>query len=169
MTLAEKIKHLPITREKSKGRRITDPIEEMDQMFDRLLGRSLLREWMHPRGWWPFESAMERGALPRVDVADRDDEIVIRAEMPGVRKEDLDISLGDNTITLRGTTKEEEREEKEGEYYYYRETGHGEFVRTLGLPAAVDGTKAKATFKNGILHVVLPKMEKAKRHKIQIN
>ncbi len=171
MTLAEKIKHLPISRDKSKGRRslMTDPFEEMDQVFDRLLGRSLLREWMHPKGWWPFESGTERGVLPRVDVSDRDDEIVIRAEMPGVKKEDLDISLSDNTITLRGTIKEEEQEVKEGEYYYYRETGHGEFVRSLALPATVDGTKVKATFKNGVLHVVLPKTETAKRQKIQIN
>jgi len=170
MTLAEKIRHLPVTREKLKGRRglMADPFEEMDQVFDRLLGRSLLRGWMHPREWWPFES-VEGGALARVDVADRDNEIVVRAEMPGVTKDDLDISLSDNAITLRGTIKEEEHEEKEGEYYYYKETGHGEFVRTLSLPAAVDGTKAKATFKNGVLNLVLPKMETAKRQKIQIN
>lgn len=168
MTLAEKIRHLPVTREK-KGRRglMTDPFEEMDHMFERLLGRSLLRDWMHPRGWL-FEAAGEGAALPRVDVVDRKDEVEIRAEMPGVAKEDLDISLGDNTITLRGTIKEE-HEEKEGEYCYFRETGRGEFVRTLTLPAAVDGAKAKATFKDGIVTLVLPKMETAKRHTIKIN
>lgn len=170
MTLVEKIRHLPVTREKSKGRRglMTDPFEEMDQMFDRLLGRSLLRGWTHPSGWWPFENVMEGGALPRVDLADREDEVVIRAEMPGVTKDDLDISLGDNTITLRGTIKEQ-HEEKEDESYYYKETGHGEFVRTLSLPAAVDGSKAKATFKDGVLNIVLPKMETAKRQKIKVN
>ncbi len=167
MTLAEKIRHLPVAREKAKGRRglMADPWEEMDRMFDRFLGRSMMRGWARPR-WWPLEAPLGDAELPRVDVVDHDDEVVIRAEMPGVGKDDLEITLGDDTITLRGTIKEE-HEEKEGDYYY-RETGHGEFARTVGLPAKVDGSKAEATFEKGIVRVLLPKMSTATRQKIEI-
>lgn len=167
MTLAEKIRHLPVTREKTKGRRglMIDPWEEMDRTFDRLLGRSMMRGWMRPR-WWPLEAPLGDTEFPRVDVVDHDEEVLVRAEMPGVAKDKLEITLGDDTITLRGTI-EEEHEEKEGQYYY-KEIARGEFARTVGLPAKVDGSKAEATFKNGIVRVALPKMATAKKHKIEI-
>jgi HSP20 family protein len=169
MTLAEKIRHLQVAHgKKPKEHRglIAEPFEEMDRMLERFMGRSLMREWMRPR-WWPFETALEGAGLPRVDVIDREDEVRIRAEMPGVKKEDLDVSLSENAVTLRGQIKEE-HEEKEDEYYYYKETGHGEFLRTIDLPAAVDASKAKATYKEGVLDLVLPKVEAAKRQTIKI-
>ncbi len=167
MTLAEKIRHLPVTREKTKGRHglMKDPFEEMDRLFERLLGRSMVREWMHPAGW-PF-GFTEDADWPRVDVLDREDTVVVRAEMPGVAKKDLDISLGDDTVTLRGTVSK--AHEKEEEEYYYKETASSEFVRTVRLPTKVDGSKAKATYEDGIVRLELPKAETAKRQKIQIN
>lgn len=161
MTVAEKIRHLPVHREKRKGRKMAEPFEEMDRMMARLFGRP----WMHPIEW-PLRAAFEGVETPRTDVIDRENEVVIRAEMPGVAKGDVEITLGDDTITLHGTIKE--HEEKEGDYYYYRERGQEEFVRTLNLPAAVDGTKAKATYEDGLVHIVLPKLETAKRQKIKI-
>ncbi len=168
MTLAEKIRHLPITRDKAKEGRsmVRDPWDEMDRMFDRLLGRSMVRGWTRPGGW-PFAAPLAEAEYPRVDVVDHDDELVVRAEMPGVVKEDLEITLGDDTITFHGAIKEE-HEEKEGDFYY-RETGHGEFARTVSLPAKVDGAKAEATFENGVVRVKLPKIATARKQKIEIS
>lgn len=161
MTLAEKIRHLPVRRERKKGYMTPEPWEDMDRMMARLFGHS----WLRPMEW-PLRAALEGAEAPRVDVIDREDEIVVRAEMPGVAKGDVDISLGEGTITLRGTIKE--YDEKEGDNYFYRERAQEEFVRTLNLPAAVDGTKAKATYEDGLIHIVLPKLQTAKRQKITI-
>src|SRR5919201_1797946 len=98
-----------------------------------------------PRGGGlvPFE-----GRMPQVDMFDRETEIVIRVALPGVAKEDLEVSMTDETVTIRASTRREAKEEK-GEYYR-RELSQGEFQRTLRLPAAVKGAEAKATFKDGI-------------------
>lgn len=130
-------------------------------MFDRL--------WMRP--WplmrWPGRLAPPfEGRMPSVDVIDRDDEVVVRAEVPGVDKKDLDVSMSDSEITIKGTTSREEKEEK-GEYYRH-EISRGSFSRTVTLPATVDSEKAKAEFKDGLLEIHLPKAEKAKRHHLSI-
>ncbi|MEW6353077.1 MAG: Hsp20/alpha crystallin family protein [Pseudomonadota bacterium] len=106
------------------------------------------------------------GNIPHVDVIDRDNEIVVRAEVPGVDKKDLDVSMTDNTITIKGETKYEEEEEK-GDYYRCELT-HGAFARTIPLPGAVDASKAKATYHEGVLEMNLPKLEKSKRHSIKV-
>jgi HSP20 family protein len=110
----------------------------------------------------PFE-----GKMPAVDVSDLDDEVVVRAELPGVEKKDVDVSMSDNTVTIKGSTKREEKEEK-GDYYRC-ETTCGAFTRTVALPAEVDGSKAKAKFKDGLLELTLPKMEKSKRRSIEVD
>ena len=103
---------------------------------------------------------------PRVDVADRDDDIMVRADVPGVKKENLDITLTDNTITIKGKTSEEKKEEK-GDYFR-SETLKGSFSRTMYLPSDVDGNRAESTIKNGMLEVVVPKLEKARRIKVNV-
>jgi HSP20 family protein len=102
--------------------------------------------------------------MPRVDVIDRENEVVLRAEVPGVNKEDLEVSVSDNSVTIRGEVK---RAEETGEYYY-REMSSGAFTRTIGLPAAVDSKQAKVRLKNGILEMTMPKTEAEKRHKIPV-
>lgn len=110
----------------------------------------------------PFE-----GRAPKVDVIDRDHEVVVKAELPGVKKEDLDVTVGDNSITIRATTKQESKEEKEN--YYRSEISSGSFMRTVGLPSAVDADKAKAKFADGVLEMTLPKVEVAKRRNVKID
>ena len=130
----------------------------------------LATNWLHPMRWelpgWAERMTPFEGKSPRVDIIDRETEVVVRAEMPGMKKEDLDVSLNDNTVTIRGTSKHEETEEK-GEYCR-REMSYGEFSRTLTLPAEVDRAKAKAIFKDGVLELTLPKAETAKRSSIRI-
>lgn len=150
-------------RARASGRAMS-PLEEMDRLFENFLPRG----WLRPFRWeWPgWPERMQMSRMPRVDVIDREDDILVRAEIPGVKKEDLDVSLTDDTVTIRGTSRREEEEEK-GQYHR-RELEYGEFSRTVTLPAAVDTGKCKATFKEGILEMTLPKAEGAKRRTIRI-
>ena len=126
--------------------------------------------WMRPtHGEWPAWAGLEapfEGRMPKVDVMDRDDEVVVRAELPGVEKDDLDISLTDDSVTIKATTKQESEEEK-GDYHR-REISQGSFSRMIALPASVQGDQAKARFKDGILELTLPKKTPAKRHSIKV-
>jgi HSP20 family protein len=103
---------------------------------------------------------------PSVDVIDRDDEVVVKAEVPGVKKEDIHISLTGNLMTIKGETKQVQKEEK-GDYYRC-EISRGAFSRMVTLPADVDDTKAKAELHDGMLEITLPKMEQAKKRDIKI-
>jgi heat shock protein Hsp20 len=107
-------------------------------------------------------------SLPKVDILDHDNDIEVKAALPGVKKEDLEVSVTNQTITIRSCTKEEKKEEGKGKYFR-REISRGEFQRTLSLPDNVDGDKAKASFKDGILTVTIPKTEKSKRKSIEIH
>ena len=140
--------------------------EEMDRLFDNFMRRGWMRPW---RFEWPSfpELATLESKMPKVDVVERDNEIVVRAEVPGVDKKDLDVSVSDSTVTIKGSTRHEEKEEK-GDYYRH-EISTGAFSRMVALPASVDGSKAKADFKDGVLELTLPKVEKAKRHSIKLD
>jgi HSP20 family protein len=152
--------------QKAPPARAISPFEEMDRMFDQFMRRGWMRPW---RFDWPSfpEFALPEMKILKVDVVDRETEVVINAEIPGVEKKDLDISVGEDTVTIKGATSHEEKEEK-GDYYR-REISRGAFLRTVALPATVDGSKAKASFKDGMLELTLPKTEKAKRHSVKLD
>ena len=140
--------------------------DDVDRMFDNFFRRG----WMRPWRWeWPalgeFGRALE-GRFPRVDVLDREGEIVVKAELPGVEKKDLDVSMTEDTVTIKGSTRHEEKEEK-GDYYRC-EISRGEFSRTIALPAEVDSAKTKSSFKDGVLELVIPKIATRKRLTIAI-
>jgi len=148
-----------LRKEEPKAIERFDPLgwfNEMDRFFPRT--------WL--RGW-PGEHLGFGELFPRADIIDLEDKVIVRAMVPGYRKEDIEVSLTDDTVTIRGKT--EHREEvKKGEYYR-AEMYHGDFVRTLGLPATVDDAKAEALYKDGVLELVLPKIEKVRRHKVEIH
>lgn len=152
--------------QKVEGSRGMSPFGEMERMFENYLSRN----WMHPfRMEWPSFpkiAAPFSGKIPSVDVIDRDNEVIVKAELPGVDKKDIDISVTQNTVTIKGTTSHEEKEEK-GDYYRC-EMSRGSYSRTLSLPADVDEGKSKAKFKDGILELSLPKLKKSKRHTIKV-
>lgn len=108
------------------------------------------------------------GKTPKVDVIEKgnDNDIIVNAELPGVDKKDLDISVTNNTVTIKGSTSHEEKEEKND--YYRCEISRGSYSRTLSLPAEVDEEKTKAKFKNGILKLTLHKLKKSKRHNVKV-
>lgn len=139
------------------------PWQEMDRLFESAFPRGLLGfgRWPSPEWSQGYEAKM-----PAVDVIDRPDHILVRAEVPGVKKEDLDVSVSDNLVTIRATTKYEE-EKEEGEYYRC-EMRHGEFSRSITLPAAVDSAEGRASFKGGVLELTLPKTAPSKRRAIRV-
>jgi HSP20 family protein len=152
--------------EVSKGKleRMPRPLSafsDIDRLFDDFIGR----RWMRPFGWERPLAEMPE-LMPSVDVIDREDEVVVRAEVPGYKKEEIEISVSDSMLTIKGETKREEKEEK-GDYYRC-EISRGAFTRTLDLPARVDDSKAKAAMKDGVLELTLPKVEKSKRRTIAI-
>lgn len=94
-------------------------------------------------------------ALPRVDVSETDKEVLVSADLPGMDEKDVQVTLDNDVLTIRGT-RSEEREEKKRDYHLM-ERSYGEFHRAIALPAGIDRDKAKATFKKGVLAVTLPK------------
>lgn len=150
--------------EKPGGSRGLSPFEEMDVLFDRLSRGLMSRMGLPALGQtgWPFQAH-----APKVDVIDRDNEVLVRAELPGMAKDDLEISLTDQTVTIRGETHKESKEEH-GDFFR-REITSGSFQRTLALPAEVMGDVAKATFHDGVLELTLPKVAKTNRRKVKID
>lgn len=146
--------------------RVMSPFEEMEHYFQSHFPKG----WMHPLNWprpsWSELSAPFEGKTPKVDVIDRDNEVVVKAELPGVDKKDLDISVTRNSVTIKGSTSHEEKEEKGN--VYRREISCGSYSRTLSLPAEVKEDQAKAKFKDGILELTMPKVEKSKRRTIKV-
>jgi len=106
------------------------------------------------------------GWTPSVDIYEDKDKMTVRAELPGMRKEDIEVSLDGNTLTICGERKQEE-EHKEGESYR-SERYFGRFQRSITLPTAADPGKIQASYKDGILTVTCPKSEEAKRKQIQV-
>ena len=143
------------------------PLDEVERLFDRLMPRT----WMRPMGWnWPSWSGMEESMLnirvPQLDVVDRDQEIMIRVEVPGVEKKDIDVSISDSTLTIKGSVSRESKEEKKD--YFRCEIEQGNFSRSLALPGGVDTTKISANLKDGVLEIVLPKEPSAQRRTVEV-
>jgi len=113
----------------------------------------------------PFSLFGER-AWPAIDVAEKDEAILVRAEVPGCTPEDIDISVYGNTLTLSGEKKESR--EANGDGFYHMESSYGSFRREIPLPAEVDADKIEAVVKDGILSVTLPKAEKSKAVKVKV-
>jgi HSP20 family protein len=104
---------------------------------------------------------------PRMDLMETDDHYRLRADLPGISKEDVSITVEDNRLTIRGERKHESK--TEGENVVRSERAFGQFYRMLRLPASVNENKIKASFTDGVLSVELPKTEKSKPKKIKIS
>lgn len=146
--------------------RAVSPFEELDRMMENFFPAGWMRPSLLDRPLWGQLATRFEMKVPAVDVIDRDDEVLVRAEIPGIDKKDLDISVTDNTVTIKGQTSREVKEEK-GDYHRC-EISQGSFARTVALPGNVDGARAKAVFKDGMLELTLPKLEKSKRHAVSV-
>ncbi len=127
--------------------------------MDRLFEESFVR----PRAGWLGAPGLGRLDL---DIYETKDDLVVKAAVPGVRPEDVDITVTGDTLTIKGETKEE-TETKKGNYYR-KERRYGQFARSVSLPVAVKSDKAEARFKDGVLTLTLPKAEEAKPRVIKI-
>lgn len=127
---------------------------QMDRMLDEFFARRPQRE------------AAQAEWVPPVDVFEADNEVVVRAELPNIDPKQLDISVSRDTITLRGESKHEE--ERQARNYYQRELRYGAFIRTIPLMAEVKSTEARATYKDGVLEVRVPKSEQARATSVKV-
>lgn len=165
----------PATKEKeSKALMTHRPAEilprahEMERWFDRVVEEIWRRPFpslLRPERWWPAETGMMM-RMPAVDVYEEKDEVVIKAEIPGLSKEDISVQVTDSTLTIKG---EKKREEEINEQDYYScERLFGAFTRAVDLPCEVKADQVKASFKNGVLEVRMPKTEEAKKKAITV-
>jgi HSP20 family protein len=106
--------------------------------------------------------------VPSIDVAETDKEIVIAAEMPGLERKDVEISLENDMLTIRGEKKVERENEDKDKSYHLIERNYGVFYRVLQLPPGVDPSKVQATMANGVLKVTLPKPARSETKKIEV-
>ncbi len=111
-------------------------------------------------------TAFETGLVPKLDMYEEDKELVVKAELPGIRKKDLDIKLDGDVLTIKAE-KKAEKEVKETTHYA-RERSFGQYVRYMTLPTRVDGDKITATLKKGLLEIRMPKTEAPEPKKIEI-
>jgi len=141
-----------------------EPFRDMMTLRDamgRLFDESLVR----PFGGWPFGSR-EETPVPAIDMYQTDSDVVVKATLPGLKPEEVEISLSGNSLEIKGETKEES-EGKQGDYYY-RERSYGSFQRCLTLPVEIKSDEVEATFDNGLLVLKMPKAEQVKAKQIKI-
>jgi HSP20 family protein len=131
---------------------LSDLRRRMFQLFDEPFSLATFRE---PIGW-----------MPDVDITETNGDIVVKAELPGMKKDEVDIEIEGNVLTLKGE-KKQEKEEKEKEHYLY-ECSYGAFQRSFTLPTAVNEDQVKAEFQDGVLRVTLPKNGGSRGKKIEI-
>ena len=139
-----------------------DPFREMNSLhrdMNRLFDDNL-------RGWFAGREGLARWAPP-VDVYEKDEEIVITAELPGMKQEDIDVQVHDGILCIRGEKKTETEVNEDS--YHFVERAYGSFERSFTLPAKVTGENVKATYKDGVLKVHLPKAEEVKPKKVSIS
>lgn len=153
---------LPVRREErrvSPARQLWDLFDlrtDLDEIFDELME-------------FPFFSAPSLvTGFPPVDIAETENEVIAKVEVPGVDPKDLEVHVTEDTLNIKGEVKDEWEEKKVG--YYARERYYGTFERTLPLPARVKQDEVKAQYKDGVLHITLPKVEPStpKTKKVEI-
>jgi HSP20 family protein len=136
---------LPVAREPVSA--LARIHEDIDRMFQEFPLPGFFSLWASPTRW-----------APALDLYEKDNTLVVEAELPGIPKEAVKLTCSDHTLTIQGETKKEEEEKKEG--YYRSERRYGSFYRTVALPEEVDFNKARAEYTNGVLKIMLPKSAK---------
>jgi HSP20 family protein len=133
------------------------PFSTMPARFRTLFGEPFSDLFVPSVGW-----------IPSVEVTEKGEDIVVSCELPGMVKEDVEIVLQNNVLTIRGEKKEERKEEMEGRRYLVTERNYGSFARSFTLPTTVAADKVNATFEKGVLTIHLPKTAESKDRLIPI-
>jgi HSP20 family protein len=143
---------------KVESARPVSTFEEVERRFEDFFSRPFS---MIAPPWLSVLKMAEGEIAPSIDIYEENGDVVVKAELPGMKKEDIEVNLTDQAITVSGEKKKEEKVEKKG--YYRLERSYGSFARTFSLPAEVRPDDAKAQFRNGILEIRVPKTEEAKK------
>jgi HSP20 family protein len=141
---------------------LTQIEQEMERWFEDVLGRQGRRLGLPD--WWRRRELVPR--QPAVEITEEKEQVTVKAEIPGLKKEEIHVNLSDNLLTISGERKEEQEKKEKG--YYYSERSYGSFSRAIQLPAEVKADKVSASFKDGVLEVKLPKTEQAKQREVAI-
>ncbi len=149
---------------RSEASRVLSPFAEMERWIEDFFRRPFS---LQGPTWLPMLRFPEiEETAPVVDIYEEGDDVVVKAEMPGIKKEDVEVSLTDDTITISGEKKKEEEVERKN--YYRLERSYGSFTRSFRLPVEVQSDKAKAKFKNGVLEIRIPKTEEARKREKKV-
>jgi HSP20 family protein len=149
-------------RWRPRSLRTWDPTEEME----RLIEDPFFAQWPFFRVAWGRTPREGMAWAPALEMYEKDNNFVVKAELPGVKKDDVDVSITGDTLTIKGQKKASK--EIKDEDYYRCESHYGSFSRSVTLPAAVDAKKIEASYENGILEVHVPKAKEAVPTKVEI-
>ena len=144
----------------SPFREFTDLKREMDYLFDEFFGRRTLPS--KARKVFPASESY----FPLVDIYEKADEIIIKAGVPGVEKDDIEITFQENSLTIKGERKRDR--EVRDEHYYYSEQRYGIFSRSIALPGGLSPEDMEASYKNGILEIAIPKSKRKEPRRIEV-
>lgn len=150
-----------------KPSEITTRGEEFEHWLERFMDDMWRRPFPSLFGrdrWLPVRPLSIR--MPSLDLYEEKDSVVVKAELPGMKKEDVEVNLAGENLTIKGE-KKEDKEVKEDDYYR-RERSYGSFLRTVALPCEVKSDEIKASFKDGVLEIRMPKTEEAKKKSIAV-
>ena len=136
-------------------------MEEMERRFEDIFGRSLMPSL------WRRLGVEGRPWAPALEVLEKEDKYVVKAELPGAKQEDIEVSVVGDTLTIKGEKKAETEVNEED--YHLRECSYGSFYRSIGLPANVNPQKIEASFDDGVLEVTLPKAGEVKAKKVSVS
>ena len=135
-----------------------NPFRELDEMRRRM-------DWLFNNYFDGQARGLASGVYPSVNLSEKDEQVILRAEIPGIKAEELEISVEGKSVSLSGQRK---KESPEGARFHRSERGFGKFHKAITLPYEIDAEKVSSRLEHGILTVVLPKAEHAKPRKIQI-
>lgn len=144
-----KEQQLDTQQRQQQGKSMLSPLMQMDRLFDEVFRRPFFSSLLSQRG-----SELEEPYLP-VDIYEDNESVILKAELPGIKRENIDIQLAADSITISGQKKSEEKVEHKD--YYRLERSYGSFTRRFQLPVETQTDKARATFKDGVLEVRIPK------------
>ena len=134
------------------------PFEEFERRFEDFVRRPFS---LMEAPWWSRWPGLAGEVSPAMDIYEEGNDIVVKVEIPGMKKEDIHVDIDERTVTLYGEKKKEEKVERKN--YARLERSYGSFARTVDLPSEVQAEKARATFKDGVLEVRVPRIGEAAR------
>jgi HSP20 family protein len=174
-----------LSRWRASDRELGDPIElfsrmseEMDRTFERMwsefampgqgLATRQRRSWL-PRNLFGRRTEREpQSWAPRIEAVQKGDRFIVRAELPGLKKDDVQVEITEDALSIRGERRNEQQEERDG--YFHSELSYGQFFRTIPLPEGTIGESAQATFNNGVLEISMqaPPAEANRGRRVEI-